>query len=190
MTEQTTFPLCPDDILSALVTTIVADVARGMQHIEELLGQHPLDPRLHFLKGALLAGGRDYVNARVAMRRAVDIAPNYAVARFQLGFLLLTMGEPFAAQEAWGPLHGLPADHYLYLFVKGLCHLIRNEFEDAAVCLQSGIDRNREIPAVNQDMRGIIEQIRGRPNTGGHEDAPVSSVNSLLQQSAITPPRR
>jgi Flp pilus assembly protein TadD len=190
MTEQTVSPLCPDSGLSVLVETIGVDTARGMHDIAALLNQHPEDPRLHFLKGALLAGNRDYANARVAMRRAVDIAPNYAVARFQLGFLLLTMGEPFAAQEAWGPLHGLPANNYLYLFAKGLCHLIRNEFEDATARLQDGIARNTENPAVNQDIVRIIEQIRNRPDAGGHEDAPVSLVGSLLQQSAIRPSGR
>ena len=119
------------------------------------------------------------------MRHAVDLAPDYAIARFQLGFLLLTSGEPHAAQEAWGPLYALSTDNYLRLFVLGLCHLIRDEFADAIRVLQDGIALNRNNPAMNRDMKLIIDEVRAKINEQGGGETPVSSVDFLLQQAAL-----
>jgi tetratricopeptide (TPR) repeat protein len=174
--------LAPDDAMTALIQRVGKDVRKGMKELDGLLVDFPNDPRLHFLKGSLLAGNEDYEGARLAMRRAVDIAPNYAVARFQLGFLLLTSGDAIAAQEAWGPLHGLPADNYIRRFVDGLCHLIRDEFDDAIHGLQEGIARNQENAPMNRDMQLIIDEIRER---GLKPDGAMSSVDFLLQQSAL-----
>src|SRR6266702_4317043 len=139
MKQQSASAYCPDGIMSALVAAIGADARRGMRDLDATLDEYPQDARLHFLKGSLLAGEQEFASARISMRRAVDLAPDYQVARFQLGFLLLTSGEPHAAQEAWGPLHSLPSENYLHLFVKGLCHLIRDEFRDAIKVLQDGM---------------------------------------------------
>jgi tetratricopeptide (TPR) repeat protein len=175
--------LCPEDKITSLLSLLNEDGDRGFKDLERLLADFPNDPRLHFLKGSLLAGKEDYAAARVSMRRAVDLAPEYAVARFQLGFLLLTSGEPFPAQEAWGPLHALPADHHLHLFVEGLCHLIRDEFKDAVRLLERGIDANKENQPMNRDMQLIIDEIHDRVSGSGAGAA--SSVDFLLQQAAL-----
>ena len=176
---------CPQDKLSSLMAVFGSDETRAMRELDTLLGAYPRDARLHFLKGSLLAGRQDYAAARTAMRHAVDLAPDYAVARFQLGFLLLTSGEPYPAQEAWGPLHALPADHYLRIFVDGLTHLIRDEFADAIRLLQEGIKRNRENLPMNRDMQLIIDEVRGKMSAQASGEAPVSSVDMLLQQAAL-----
>ncbi len=178
--------LCSDERLKALVDASRADESRGLRLLDELLSGYPSDPRLLFFKGSLLAGAHDYGAARIAMRQAVDAAPDYAIARFQLGFLELTSGEPIAAQESWGPLHSLPADHFLRLFVTGLCHLIRDEFADTIRCLEDGISRNRENLPLNRDMQLIIDEIRTKPRQE-RGDAAVSSVGLLLQQASFNP---
>jgi len=182
MTGQTTH--CPDERLSALVASVTADARMGMQQLEETLRAYPGDARLHFLKGSLLAGDQDYAGARAEMRRAVDLAPDYAVARFQLGFLLLTSAEPYAAEEAWGPLHALPEGHFLRLFVEGLSALIRDRFSDTIRLLQDGIARNRENPAMNRDMQLIIDEVRKKRDADPAGGA-ASTVDLLLQQAAI-----
>ncbi len=175
--------LCPDGRMTALLAAAGRDAAGGLRELEILLIEFPGDPRLHFLKGSLLAGRQDYAGARAAMRHAVDLAPDFAVARFQLGFLLLTSGEPHAAQEAWGPLHGLPRDSYLRIFVEGLGHLIRDEFGDAVRLLPDGIARNGKNQPMNRDMQLIVDEVRRKQAEGG--SGPISSVDFLLQQSAL-----
>jgi tetratricopeptide (TPR) repeat protein len=171
--------------LDALIASAKSDASRALRDLDGLLAAYAGDPRLLFLKGSWLAGMGDYPSARTAMRQAIDLAPDYAVARFQLGLLELTSGEPVRAQETWAPLHGLPRDHYLRLFVEGLGHLIRDEFQDAIQCLEKGILLNREILPMNRDMEMIIgetrELLKGRKSGQGA----VSSVDFLLQQAAL-----
>jgi len=160
-----------------------------MRDLDAMLDEYPNDARLYFLKGSLLAGEQDYSAARAAMRHAVDLAPNYHVARFQLGFLLLTSGEPHAAQEAWGPLYSLPPDHYLRIFVDGLCHLIRDEFPETIKLLQKGMALNNENQPMNRDMQLIVEETKRRMDQDTPGNGPVSSVDFLLQQAALKPKR-
>ncbi|HWA90264.1 MAG TPA: hypothetical protein VG889_09535 [Rhizomicrobium sp.] len=182
MTKQPA--LCPPDRLGAVVAMMGSDENAALRSLDETLRAFPGDARLHFLKGSLLAGRQDYAAARLEMRRAVDLAPDYGIARFQLGFLLLTSGEPYPAQEAWGPLHALPEGHYLRLFVEGLTALIQDRFDDTIRLLEEGMARNSEIEPMNRDMQLIIEEIRRRPPPGARDAAP-SSVDLLLQQAAI-----
>jgi hypothetical protein len=186
MEHRTASRQCPDRTISILLSVIGKDASRGMSELDMALHEYPKDARLHFLKGSLLAGRQDYAAARDAMGRALALAPGYHVARFQLGFLLLTSGEAIAAQDVWGPLHALPPDHYLRLFTDGLGHLIRDDFAETVKVLEKGIALNKENPPMNRDMQLIIEQAREKM---GRQDGPVSSVDFLLQQAALKPRR-
>lgn len=183
MATATNTNLCPDDKLQAVMAARQDDVAPS-RALDDLLSAYPGDSRLHFLKGSWLAGRGDYQAARSAMRRALDLAPDYTVARFQLGLLELSSGEPIAAQETWGPLHGLPLDNFIRLFVVGLCHLIRDEFPDAVRKIEEGIAKNRENAPMNGDMQLIVDEIRRLQSDHALEPA-VSSVDLLLQQAAM-----
>lgn len=185
MASQTTNQLCPQERLNAITAAFASDQSAALREVDLSLRDYPGDPRLHFLKGSLLAGQQDYAAARTAMRRAVEIAPGYVLARFQLGFLLLTSGEPFAAEETWGPLHALPEGHYLRFFVDGLIALIHDRFDETVRLLEDGIARNREIQAMNRDMQLIVDEIRRRPAPGAPGGNLASSVDILLQQAAI-----
>lgn len=184
MASQATSVLCPEQKLSSFLAQMKSGGNQGMRDLDTLLRDYPGDPRLHFLRGSFLAGEQDYGGARTAMRRAVELAPDYAIARFQLGLLLLTSGDAIAAQEAWGPLHSLPSAHYLRLFVTGLTHMIRDEFDDTVRLLQEGIAANAENPPLNRDMQMVIEEVRARPAAASGGGA-VSSVDFLLQQAAL-----
>ncbi len=184
--------VCGDDQIASLVEMLGADEVSGLRHLDEMLRAFADDPRLHFLKGSFLAGNGDYRSAIAAVRHAVDLAPDFDLARFQLGFLLLTSNEPYAAQEAWGPLHGLPREAYLRVFVESLCHLIRDEFDDARASLAKGIALNQDNAPLNRDMRLLLDQIAaghsGAPTsaeTATFAEEPMSAAQLLLQQAAF-----
>ncbi|MDR2858129.1 MAG: hypothetical protein LBV50_09815 [Novosphingobium sp.] len=179
--------LCPDEIMATLVGLLQQDEPAGLARLDELAGRYPDDARLLFLKGSMMAARKDYDGARKAMRQAVDAAPDFAIARFQLGFLLLTCGEPWAARETWGPLHGLPEGHYLLHFVRGLSHLIHDAFPAAIGELERGIAANSENLPLNRDMRLIIDEIRRKELAGGAggQGSDVSSAQLLLQQASL-----
>lgn len=176
---------CPDDRLNVLLAALKNDGDRAAGDLDALLRDYSGDPRLHFMKGSLLASQQDYLGARTAMQHAVDLAPDYAVARFQLGLLLLTSGEPHAALEAWGPLHSLPPENVLYKFVQGLSHLIRDDFDEAIRLLGEGIERNKDNPPMNRDMQLIIDEVRKLRQNSGTGGPGLSTVDFLLRQAAL-----
>lgn len=173
---------CPPERMGELIQAAGADDQRGLDMAERLLGDYGLDPRLHFLRGSLLASLRRYDEAREAMHRALEIAPGYAIARFQAGLLELTSGEPGPAQETWAQLQQLPQDNPLRLFAMGLTHLIRDEFVAAVALLREGIARNEEILPLNRDMQMLIDETQRKLAGETSDEAPTSAAQMLLQR--------
>src|ERR1700729_1605542 len=112
---MTTEARCPEDRMKTLLSGMKAKDGRGMASLEEAIESWPRDPRLRFLKGSMLAARERYADAKAEMRRAVDLAPDFAIARFQLGLLLLSSGDAFGALETLGPLQALAPENYLRL---------------------------------------------------------------------------
>ena len=187
--------LAPQSVLDTLVAQLQRDEGGGLAQLGELLLRWPLDPRLHFLQGSVLAGQQRYDEGRRAMARAVEIAPDYALARFQLGFLDLTSGRALDAIAVWTPLVGLPQDEPLRVLAEGLMNLANDRFSEARRLLALGMELNRAVPLINADMQLILDQIEGLPDgpavaepasgppTAPEGEAPASAVHLLLQQS-------
>ena len=154
--------MTPNELLQPVLAQIGQDGDAALVTLGELLHLYPNDARLPFLQGSVLASLEHYGEARVAMQRAVDIAPGYNVARFQLGFLELTSGDARAAQATWRPLLDLPSDNPLSLFVRGLDRLIVDDFHGTIALLEEGIALNTELPPMNKDMALIVQQARDK----------------------------
>ncbi|MFT4025389.1 MAG: hypothetical protein QM676_01110 [Novosphingobium sp.] len=187
--------LCPAEPLDALVAQLQHDDEGGLARLGELLASWPLDPRLHFLQGSVLAGQQRYDEGRRAMARAVEVAPEYALARFQLGFLDLTSGRALDAIAVWTPLAALPDDEPLRVLAEGLSNLAADQFSEARRLLKRGMELNKANPLVNADMQLILDQIENlpdgprpeasRPAAPAEADVPASAVDLLLQQSRL-----
>jgi tetratricopeptide (TPR) repeat protein len=181
--------LCDDSLMQEIVRQSDADNIKGVADIDKALGAYPDDPRLHFLKGSLLIGLKRHVEAHDALVRAVAIAPEFALARFQLGFFELTSGEANTALETWGPLRNLPEGHWIRGFVTGLEHLIADRFEACIASLKNGMAANDENPPLNKDMQLIItkceELLADKPPTQ-LDDGEVSAASLLLRSSGAS----
>ena len=175
---------CPDERLAEAVELVGSDDAAGLAHVAALLDDHPRDPRLHFLYGSLLAGNGRFEESHDAMARAVEIAPDYAIARFQLGLLELSSGDAAAACATLEPLAADEAETALPLFARGLQSLARDELGAARALLRRGIAVNREHPLVSRDMELIIARIGEAGAAGDDEAQDVSAADFLLRQSA------
>ncbi|MBX9813387.1 MAG: hypothetical protein K2X76_01655 [Sphingomonas sp.] len=152
---------CSDEELAKLIATVQNDPANQLAYVDQAAALYPEDARVHFLRASLLAGSQRPIEAHAAFTRAVALAPDFALARFQLGFFELTSGEAARALASWQPLDAqLPEAHHLRQFVRGLRHLIADEFAACVTALEAGIAANDDNPPLNRDMGLIIEQCR------------------------------
>jgi len=176
---------CPAERLGHAMAAAQVDNGQGLDAVDELLGLYGGDARLHFLRGSLLAGLKRYEEAQTAMRTSIEIAPAFAIARYQLGLLQLTSGDATAAETTWAPLQELPSDNYMRLFASGLCHLARDDFAGAIALLKEGISRNQENPMMNSDMQMMITEAQKKLDEQGAAPEPefTSAAQLLLQQS-------
>lgn len=146
-----------------------------------------LDDRMaepHYLLGAEYAGKGLYDLAVSEMQAALARKPELAVARFQLGLLLLTLARVEDAASTWGLLDVLQPEHPLYLFKTGLIHMIRDQFDQAVSLLKEGIARNSENQALNRDMQLVIDQIaRAQAKTPGVLDPGNTDAKHILVSS-------
>lgn len=173
--------LCPPEQLETLAQAVSVDPAAGLLAVEAGLEAFPADPRLGFLRGSLLAGQGRYEEARRALAGVLELSPDYAIARFQYGLLLLSSGEPAAAETVWAPLAAAAPDDPLRLFAAGLNALARDAFAEAEQSLRQGIALNQAWPAVSQDMRKVLDGIAA---LRGEAEPVTSSVDWLLRASA------
>lgn len=90
---------------------------------------------------------------------AMAMDPALDMARFQLGLLWATQGDPARAYATLQPLTEDAAATPLSLFAQGLIHLLGDNFGEAMHCLQAGIESNDTNPALNADMHKLIERI-------------------------------
>ncbi|MEQ1809132.1 MAG: hypothetical protein ABL889_04345 [Terricaulis sp.] len=174
---------CDDSQLQGLLDLYRTEAAERIEATQALIYEFPEDARLHFMLGSTLIGDGRLIEGHASLSRAVEIAPDFAIARFQLGLFQLTSGEADNALDTWGRLDRLPEGHYLRCFVDGLRALIRDEFVQCAEHLRAGIALNTENAPLNTDMGLIIEkceEIRSAGSASG--EAPMTETALILQQ--------
>jgi tetratricopeptide (TPR) repeat protein len=169
-----------DATMEELARAVAEAPAEQIGRLDTLLLAYPDDARLHFLRGSILIGEKRLIEAHQSLSRAVALAPDFAIARFQLGFFQLTSGEADDALETWGRLDRLPDNHYLRKFVDGLRCLIRDDFEGAIEALSKGVALNTENPPLSRDMTLIIARCRDHLTRPGGEDADAVSETALI----------
>ena len=175
---------CSDEALKPVLATLQDNDEMGLAGLARLLETHPFDSRLHFLKGSVLAGLQHYEEGRAAMQKAVEIAPEFAIARFQLGFLELTSGLAADATATWAHFAGLAEDQPFRILSEGLNCLARDEFPEAVRLLRRGMELNTEHPLINNDMQLLLDEIgdRAAPQPENKQVAESASATHMLLQ--------
>ena len=131
-----------------------------LQKLRAAISRDPGNAELRYQLGAELAERREYPEAVVQMRTALDINPKLHFARLQLGMLYLTMAQPDDSLATWAPLEELDESAALKAFKRGLEALIRDDFSSCIGYLQRGIDLNKQNATLNEDMSQLIEKVR------------------------------
>ncbi len=144
------------DLLRQLQT---ADGAPARRLLEDAARAHPSDPRVLLLLAAELVHAKELDRAEAAYTAALQLAPDFAIARFQLGLLQFTSARPAVAQATWAPLELLGERNPLRLFKAGLELLAQDRFEEARRFLEEGLSVNPDNPALNRDMQLVLDRI-------------------------------
>ena len=113
----------------------------------------------HFLLGSQFAQAQLTEQAMQELEAAVAMDPSLAIARFQLGLLLLCAGKVGRSAEMLRTLASEGGSDALNCFACGLLHLIRDEFAESARYLNEGIRLNAKNDALNKDMQKILDEI-------------------------------
>ena len=125
----------------------------------EAADAHPADARPLLLLAAEFAQAREYDRAEAVYVAALQRAPQFTIARFQLGLLQFTSGRPAVATVTWAPLDELPEDDPLRLFKQAFECLKRDDFAGADALLKRGIANNTQNPPLNRDMQMMLERL-------------------------------
>jgi Flp pilus assembly protein TadD len=181
--------LCPEPELNAILEGAGRGDPSGLAQVEAGIARYGRDARLYFLKGSLLASQQMYQDAQAAMMRALQISPEYWIARFQLGLLQMTSGDADGARETWSRLQDLPEGHYIKTMARGLEALIDDDFAAATSLLEQGVAANTEMPPINNDMQIVLASLKSRVTANETQSAsedfrtsaePVSAAHFLL----------
>jgi len=97
--------------------------------------------------------------AEEGFRKTVQMAPDFPIARFQLGQMCLVKGDAREAKAILAPLADLPANSALSNYAKGLIAAADEDAGEAIRHLQDGLACAQEIPALAGDMRGVIDRL-------------------------------
>lgn len=117
----------------------------------------------HFLIGSALASQGEYEKAEAAFSNAVLLAPNFSIARYQLGLLQFSSGRAALALVMWQPILETPnptlEEQALALFVRGYAALAQDDFVTALAHFREGIRINNGNAAVSDDVNMVIERV-------------------------------
>jgi tetratricopeptide (TPR) repeat protein len=140
-----------------------SDTPTAVQSLNDAAKTHPDDPRPLLLMAAFFAQNGNIDQAEAAYISALRRAPDFWIARFQLGLLQFTSARPAAAMATWGPLDDLVQNHPLRLFKTAFEHIARDEFQQARLLLREGITRNTENVPLNRDMELTFSKLTDTP---------------------------
>ena len=132
-----------------------------LSELEQAVGADPHNAELRHLLAAEYAEAGRYDSAKAEFLHVIALNPAAHVARFQLGLLLLSRGDPVGATRLWQPLEALGEEAPLWHFKHGLEALIRGDLPLCRQLLAEGISRNTDNSPLNHDMRLVLTRVCG-----------------------------
>jgi Flp pilus assembly protein TadD len=113
--------------------------------------------------------------AEAGFRRTVELAPDFAMGRFQLGQMFLTKGDAANAKATLAPLANLPASEALGGYTRALIAAADENVAESIAQIQAGLNCPQEIPALEADMRRVLANLQALPGQGGATQAAAAS---------------
>ncbi|MGC0118611.1 tetratricopeptide repeat protein [Pseudoalteromonas piscicida] len=174
--------------IEALISNF-SDVIAHKQYesISALLSSNQNSFEVHFLDASYHAEQNDYMRAKNAFLRSLNINPQFHIARFQLCFLALLNEDFDILNSHIEQLLMLGEDNYLATFAKALVNILQDNTEQAKALLTEGILLNDENLALNENMNQLLYMLSeelhdtsSQPEVDDIESDLSSSNNSIL----------
>jgi len=121
--------------------------------------------------------------AEEGFKKAVMLAPDFPMARFQLGQLYLVKNELGLAKEMFAPIALLPEGLALTAYAKGLIAAANDDIAEAIAHLEAGLACEQEIAALAEDMQSMrsnLLSLTASETDVQHEHAGQNVATSLL----------
>lgn len=113
-----------------------------------------------FLLGAEFAALGDMIQAEAAFANATRLAPEFPMARYQLGLVQFSSGRAAVGLLTWQPLLDLPESDPLPHFVNGFAALAQDRFQEALAFYEQGLERNTANPPLSGDIEKVMAGVR------------------------------
>lgn len=164
-----------DELLRTALDAINhARSADALSLLKTLVERDPANAFGHYLMAAehMQLGMVD--RAEEGFRRVVGLAPDFPIARFQLGQLYLVKGDEASAISTLTPLTALHTGTALSFYAKGLVAAASGDAASAIDELRAGLACEQEIPALAGDMQRLLASFLASQN--GDSALPESPV--------------
>ncbi len=148
-----------DLLQRALEATRRDDLAQSEALCQQAIALAPGAAMPHYLRATNFADAGNYELAEACYTACLNRAPDFAIARFQLGLMQVTGGRPALGQATWELLLTLPDDDALKLFAQGFMLLLADQWAPARAAFERGIARNSTNEPLNDDMRGVLQRM-------------------------------
>jgi tetratricopeptide (TPR) repeat protein len=161
----------------ALQASAQGDSAAATALFLQAIAEQPDSGAAHFLLGSEYAALGDISRAEQHISTALLLAPQWHVARYQLGLLQFSDGRAPAALLTWQPLLGLEDTSPLPHWVQGFMALAHDDFEAARTLFEAGLQRNADNAAMSADIHRILAAM---PVPGQPEEPADNNVSHVL----------
>lgn len=168
-----------DEMLRAALDAInQSRNAEAMSLLKTLVHRDPGNVFGHYLLAAehMQLGLVD--RAEEGFQRVVGLAPDFPMARFQLGQLYLVKGEPALATSVLAPLASLPAGTALSSYAKGLMAAAADDAAGAIDGLRAGLACEQDVPALASDMQRLLADLESSVAGAMVPDAGLGAPNA------------
>lgn len=149
------------------------------------LAEQPDSAEGHYLLAAEYAQAGRYGDAVLSFAMAVERAPAFAPARFQLGLLWVTLNAPGQALGVLDPLLSLPESEPFHHFGAALVALCRDALPEALAALERGLALPNDNAALVADMRRLQASLQASQE-GSPETAETLETKHGLAVSAYS----
>ena len=131
----------------------------------------------HFLVASEQASAGEFAPAELSFANALLLAPDFALARYQLGLLQFSSSRAAVALLTWQPLFELPDQDALLHFVRGFAALAQNAFAESLAHFRRGLACTPANPALCADIRQVVDAVE-RLESGAPAPAQEAAADS------------